>query len=517
MKSNHGLLWVYLIAGITLLVHLFTYNNLGFHRDEFLYLALGRHLSTGYWSNPPLIGLISYLSQLLPGDSLFTTRLFPAIAGAVLILVTGLTARELGGKLYSQVLACLSLSLSLLVLRGYSMLQPVPFDILIWTLILFWFLRYINTQKPVFLLLIGVAFGLGILNKYMVVFLAAGLLLAILFTPQRRLWTSKYTWYAVLIALVLFLPNLIWQYSNDFPVIRHMQELKDTQLVNVKRANILIDQVLMFTLGSIVWISGLLWLLFAGKSKSYRVFGFIYFSILMIFLILRGKSYYMAGLYPFLFAAGGVSWEVFLKSRVWQVVLALLIALLSIPLVPGGIPIMSAGKLAQFYTKIPPKMGAEALLRWEDGRMHPLPQDFADMLGWDELGTIVIKASDTIQDKNRIMIYAENYGQAGSIDHYGKPYGLPPVVSFSDSYLLWVPDTISPDIDIFFYVNDELGTDVDSLFACIDSVGSITNPYAREFGTSVYLCRSPRSDFRSFWSARVKEVKIMLLGDEVMK
>jgi len=423
------------------------------------------------------------------------------------VVLTGLIARELGGKLYAQVLACLSISVSLLILRGYSMLQPVPFDILCWTFILLWFLQYVNTHKPFYILLIGVAFGLGMLNKYMVAFLAAGIFLAILFTPYRRLWINKYAWYAILIAFLLFLPNLIWQFNHDFPVIRHMQELKDTQLVNVNRVNILIDQLLMFTIGSLVWISGLIWLLFAGKSKNFRVFGLIYLAILIIFLILRGKSYYMAGLYPFMFAAGGVFWEKFLKSTRWQIAVAILVVLLSIPLIPGGIPIASANKLAGFYGKIPPKMGAEALLRWEDGNMHALPQDFADMLGWDELGDIVIKACDTIGDRSRVFIYAENYGQAGAIEHYGKPYGLPQVASFSDNYLLWVPDSIPARRDLFIYVNDELGSDIDSLFAHIDSVGSITNPYAREFGTTVYLCRSPRSDFRDFWTARVKEVK----------
>ena len=152
-------------------------------------------------------------------------------------------------------------------------------------------------------------------------------------------------------------------------------------------------------------------------------------------------------------------------------------------------------------------MGAEALLRWEDGNMHPLPQDFADMLGWDELGNLVVNACDTILNKNRIMIYAENYGQAGAIDHFGKPFNLPETVSFSDNYLLWAPDSIASGIDFFFYVNNELGGDIDSLFARIDSIGSITNPYAREFGTTVYLCRSPRADFRHFWAMRVKEVK----------
>jgi hypothetical protein len=507
LYPNRDLLWVMLIAIISLLVHLLTYNNLGFHRDEFLYLALGKHLAAGYWSNPPLIGLISYLSQLLPGDVLFTTRLLPAIAGAVLVVLTGLIARELGGGLYAQILACISLSLSLLILRGYSMLQPVPFDILFWTLVLFWFLRYINTRKSFYLLLVGAAFGLGILNKYMVVFLAAGLFMAMLLTQYRRLLISRYIWYAVGIAFILFLPNLIWQYFYDFPVMRHMQELKETQLVNVKRANILIDQFLMFTVGSVVWFSGLLWLFRKGQSNNYRFFGWVYLSVLVIFLIMRGKSYYTAGLYPFLFAAGGVSLERSLKSCTWKVITAILIVLLSLPLVPGGIPIMPAGNLAGFYAKIPPKMGAEALLRWEDGRMHPLPQDFADMLGWDELGNLVIKACDSIADKSRIMIYAENYGQAGAIEHYGGPYGLPEVASFSDSYALWIPDSVKVKQDLFFYVNNELGGDVDSLFARIDTVGSITNPYAREHGTTVFLCRQPRSDFNAFWKRRVKEVR----------
>ena len=170
--------WTGLIAAFTLVVHMVTYNTLGFHRDELLYLALGKHLDAGYWSNPPLIGFISYVTQLLPGSTLFTLRLFPALAGALLIIITGLMTRELGGKTYAQVLACIALAVSILFMRAFSMFQPVCFDILFWSLILYAFLRYINTEKPVYLILVGVAFGFGFLNKYMVVFLAAGLAIA---------------------------------------------------------------------------------------------------------------------------------------------------------------------------------------------------------------------------------------------------------------------------------------------------------------------------------------------------
>ncbi len=502
-KKAYGLILVLLIAALSLLVHLLTYDVLGFHRDELLYLALGRHMAAGFWSNPPLIGLVSFVSQLLPGDPLLTTRILPAIAGAVLVVVVGLITRELGGGIFAQVFACLSITLSLLMLRGFSMLQPVPFDILFWTLILYWLLRYLKTEKPVFLMLIGIGLGLGIMNKYMVLFLALGIIVAVTFTPHRKLWINKYTWYAALIALVLIIPNLVWQYNHGFPVINHMTELRDTQLVHVKRVNILIDQLLMFTFSSLVWLTGLFFLLFSPRAKSFRVFGFVYLVVMLTFVILRGKSYYSAGLYPFLFAAGGVAWEEILKTAKIKVVGMLLVILLSSLSVPLSIPVMPADRLAALYAKIPANMGGEALLRWEDGDMHPLPQDFADMIGWDELADIVIRASDTIADKNRIVIYAENYGQAGAIEQFGRSHGLPDVVSFSDNYLLWIPDSLSSGKDLLFYVNDELGEDVDSLFVQCDSIGSITNINAREYGTTVYLCRSPKNNFNKFWADRV--------------
>jgi len=509
MMSQHkagSLFWILLIAAVSLLIHLLTYNTLGFHRDELLYLALGEHPAAGYWSNPPVIGMISYLSQLLPWDPLFNTRLLPAIAGAFLIILTGLITRELGGAAYASILSCLILSFSLLILRGFSMLQPVPFDILIWTTILYFLLRYLNTLKPVWLIWTGVATGFGMLNKYIVVFLIFGILVGLLFTKHRKLLISRYLWISVAIAIIIFLPNLIWQYLHGFPVFIHMQELKETQLVNVDRTNILTDQLLMFTFGSVVWIAGLMWLITNRDSKKYRFFAFVYIAVLSVFLLLRGKSYYMAGLYPFMFAAGGVAWEKILNKLTPRIILVALLLLLSMPLVPAGVPVMKAPGLASYFEKMP-KRGAEALLRWEDGQMHSLPQDFADMLGWDELAEIVINASDTVSDKGRIMIYGENYGQAGALDHFGKPFNLPPAASFSDSYLLWIPDSLPRDKVLLFYINDERGDDIFPMFERVDSLGSITNPYAREFGTSVYLCISPKPEFFDFFNAKSHEIK----------
>jgi hypothetical protein len=176
-------------------------------------------------------------------------------------------------------------------------------------------------------------------------------------------------------------------------------------------------------------------------------------------------------------------------------------------LIPNGIPIFNTQGLVKYYSGMSKRTGNNVATRWEDGRSHPLPQDYADMLGWDELANLVIKACDTIQDKHQIMIYGENYGQAGSVDFYTRSLGYEPVISFADSYLLWATDSISSRKRFFVYVNDEMGNDVKRLFSQIDSVGSITNKYAREYGTSVYLCRNPRADFPKFWAARARQVK----------
>ncbi len=506
-RINTDLFWICVLAGFSLFIQLFSFTPLGFHRDEFLYLALGKHLDTGYWSNPPLIGLISAVSQLLPGSSLFTTRLFPALAGAFLIILTGLITKELGGSKFAQVFACTGLILSTLFLRAFSMLQPVPFDILFWTLCLYYLLKYIKTKKPVYIILLGIVVGIGILNKYNVIFLVAGILVAILFTSQRVLYKKPYSWWAVLIAFLLILPNLLWQIHYHFPVIGHMNELVRTQLVHVERMGIIKDQFFIFFACSLLWIPGLLWLFLSSRAKEFRVFGFIYIIVLAIFVFLRGKSYYSAGLYPFLFAAGAVFWDKLNASNYLKYIPLCFVVFLNFLFIPTGIPVYKTEGLVDYFNMMSKKTGVDMGTRWEDARIHSLPQDYADMLGWDELANLVIKACDTIADKRQIMIYGENYGQAGSIDHFTHKLGYEHTIGFNDSFLFWAPDSITSQKKIFIYVNDQMGQDVRKLFAQIDSVGSITNKYAREYGTTVYMCRNARYDFPKFWAMRVKQVK----------
>ncbi|MFN7116326.1 MAG: ArnT family glycosyltransferase [Saprospiraceae bacterium] len=493
---------ILLLAAAKLLFHLFTNVNYGFHRDEMLYLALGRHLDFGYWSNPPLVGWIAAFIQAVLGDSMFAVRLIPSLFSTGILILTCLMAREMGGGRYAQLLAGLSILLTISFTRSGWLFQPVGVDMFFWTLFCYLVLRYLNTENPRYLLGFGVAFGFGFLNKYLVLFFLLALLIGLLLTPHRRVLWSKYTLGAVLIAAIIILPNFIWQYQYGFPVVTHMRELSETQLANVQYADFLLDQVLANLPIAIIWVGGLIYLLLYKKSKPYRLLAYIFITTIVLFLLLKGKSYYTLGIYPVMIGAGGVYFEKILQPIWLKVALPILIAALFFPLLPLGVPYLSIPKMVAYCNNLRENWGIDGATRWEDGEIHPLPQDYADMLGWEELAQHVTNAYARVPDKSRCLIYCENYGQAGAVELFAK--NLPPVNSFNDSYRLWIQE--DTNADVLIYVNDELGEDVQALFADIQMIGKIENAYARERGTTVYLCQQPRQPFGSLWKRRVQEV-----------
>lgn len=492
------------LAAGKLLLHLWFINNYGFHRDAFLYLALGRHPAFGYWSNGPLIGWISWLVQHTLGGALWATRLPVVAASCALLLLAGLMARQLGGGRFAQGLAAGCILLSPAYLRTGHQFQPVAFDILAWAGATFLILRFFNSDRQRYILWFGLLFGLGFLNKYSVVFLLLALLVALLLSPDRRVIGSRATGQAALFATVLILPNILWQYFHHWPVAVHLQELSATQLGNVRPVNFLLDQLMENGATFLVWLPGLLWLLLGKAGRRHRTIGWLYLAVIALFLALSGKSYYTLGLYPVLMAAGAVAWERWARRWWARASVPLVMAVLMIPIFPMGVPVLPLDRFVEYCHWLSDTVGFDAPMRWEDGRIHELPQDFADMLGWDELARLAEQAVE--QAGEPVLLYAENYGQAGAIDHLGRD--LPPAVSFADSYRLWLPDTTSAQALV--YVNDELGKDVADLFADIRLIGQVEHPYAREHGTKVYLCRRPRQPLGPFWAERVR----MVMGGE---
>ncbi|MCO6490376.1 MAG: glycosyltransferase family 39 protein [Phaeodactylibacter sp.] len=485
-----------------LALHIYTNTLWSWHRDEFLYLSLGRHPDWGYWSNPPLIGWVSAFLQSTVGDSLFAIRLFPMLVSCALIVLVVLMARELGAGRYGQFLAGAAMLLTPANLRPGMLFQPVMPDIFFWALLAYLVVRYVNTEHRRYILYFGLVFGLSFLNKYSTVFALLGIAGALLLSPYRRVLWSPPAALAALAATLLVLPNLFWQYSHGFPVVAHMRELAENQLANVRVVDFLTAQLFMNLSVIPVWVAGLIWL-FRPANRRYRLLGWYFVLVFLLLLLLRGKPYYTLGLYPPLIAAGAVWWEAALRRAWLQVAFPLLMALILLPALPLGLPVLPLPKMLSYCNYLIEEVGFEGPMRWEDGRIHPLPQDYADMMGWEELGRLAVEACREAEGED-VFLYCENYGQAGAVDYYGQGEGIPPAVSFSDTYRLWLPRTTSANTLI--YINDEMGEEVAGLFEDIRAIGAIANPHAREQGTTVYLCRNPKQPLGPFWEERVAEV-----------
>jgi hypothetical protein len=223
-------------------------------------------------------------------------------------------------------------------------------------------------------------------------------------------------------------------------------------------------------------------------------------------MLMRGKSYYTQGVFPFLISAGAVYYESVFRKWYTRSVFIIVLVLITGFLLPFGLPVYKTDGLIKYFNTVESKYGFDFGRTFEDGSKHTLPQDYADMLGWEELTAITNRAWQSIADKTAAFIYCENYGQAGAITIIGKKYELPEAVSFNESFRYWIPHKFDPDITSFIYINDEMGEDVQNLFSKITEIGRISDTDAREFGTTVWLCEFPKMSVNEFWTARLKRL-----------
>ena len=490
-----------------LVIHTLTATNYELHRDAFLYLAQADHLDWGYFSTPPLTPFFTKIMVSVFGYSDLVVRLLPALIGMTAIIFVGLITIELGGKKWAVFLGCLAFLISPAFLRSNTLLQPISFNQLFWIISSYFFIRMLKTENPKYWIHLGIIWGIAFLNKYSIVFLALAIVISLMISPKRKLLISKYTLYGLFIGFTLILPNLLWQNNNDWPVIMHMLELQRTQLVNVNLADFWIMQFIMNYHALLIWIAGLLFLFF-GMNKKYRPLAFTFVFLILILILLRGKHYYSLGIYPLLLAAGAVAFEhYFQKKKAVIYGLIVLMLVLALNALPHSLPVLSPPKMAA-YARFSSKLGFEGALRWEDGQIHELPQDYADMNGWRELTAITAKAWNklSVQEQKNTVIYAENYGLAGAIKYYGKSLGLPEPISFHDSFLFWAPDSLN-NMENFIYINDEPGEDIEYFFKYFEKIGVVNNPYFRENGTQVYLGKKPDPEFYKFYSEKVNWLK----------
>ena len=517
--------WYHILAALVLIkivFHLVTNAQWSLHRDALLYLSLGRHLDWGYASVPPLISGWAWFSSNVLGGSVGAVRIIPTLFGTGTVVLTALMAKEflIGGNSnnrqikHSGIFATLLVGMAGLLtgayLRPCMLFQPVVFDIFFWSLLCWLFLKYLNTERTTWLLWFGAAVGFGLLNKYTVLMFLFAMLPGLLITKHRRIFSQKDFYIATVLALVIFSPNLYWQTIHEFPVFRHMGELASSQFVNVTIGGVFTDQLRFHLPALPVWIVGLYVLLFHKWGKPYRILGWMYLMVIGVLLFFNAKSYYSLGAYPVLIAAGAAFLEKITLDKMSWVRYALPIFMLAIGLfaMPAFLPIYKPEKQARYFEKLTGKVpGLKGVLRWEDGNYYSLPQDFADMLGWEEMAEAAGKTWQQLPDKENAGIYGDSYGQAGAIEHFGKKYGVKNVFSFSDTYRYWLPDSLSSDFHTLLYVNDELGDDMPGFFKKIEKVWELNMPLSRQHGDQIYVCKQPTPAFFERMNAAIRAAK----------
>ncbi|WP_298473177.1 glycosyltransferase family 39 protein [uncultured Maribacter sp.] len=473
---------------VKFIIQLLGNRNYGFHRDELLHLSVSEHLDWGFMEFPPLIAVIGKISYWLFGYSLIGVRLFPTLAGIAILVLCCLMVKELGGKSKAILVAGISVLAFLPFYRNHTLFQPVAFDQLFWTLGFYFIIRFINVQNKFFLILLGITFGVGLMNKYTIVVWAFGLFVGLFFYQKGSLFKNKWLYISVLISLLIFSPNIIWQIQNNFPLFQHLQALNENQLDTIKPMEFGLEQ-LNFPFTLTISLFGLFALIFGRNLKKYRSIGIASLVIFVTMWLLNSKAYYVFAIYPILFAAGAVKVETLLQKKPnWIYIIAAVILIPSVYFIPELTPVLPINKYVKYRQK-----------KEQNGRVE-LTGDYADMFGWEEQVKLVDSVYQALpaKEKNNCVLWAENYGEAGALKILGNKYGLPNPISRHGSFWTWGYG--NKDAEVWISLGNEKQS-VEYVFDEVELVKIITHKYAigEENGIPLYICRKPKVDIAKWW------------------
>ena len=490
------------------------------HRDEFLYLAEARHMAWGYMEVPPLLSVFAWATNLL-GGSMVAIKIWSSLFGALTFLLAGRVVLSLGGRWLALVLCFLPFVFGAW-LRMHFLFQPNFLDIFFWTAMAYGLVRYKQDQSARHLYVAGIAFGLGMLSKYTMLFYATGLIGGVVLTWDKKILTNKHFYIAMGCGLLVFLPNFLWQAHRGFPVVFHMKELQRSQLQYISPFSFITGQLLLQLPCIATWVTGLV---YTAATKKYRFIAVATVITIALLALGHAKDYYGQGVYPILMAFGAARLEAWATAKRWRVAVAAV--MIAFTLVTGyrsvtiNLPFLPPAALADYYAHTPTvrKVGA---LRWEDLEDHPLPQDFADMLGWKEMTQKVAKAYDSLDstEKQQTFLFCDNYGEAAAVNYYGRPYGLPPAYSDNASFLYWMPAQGFDSSSVMILVTDdeqEMQHAFIKEFQYAAATDSITNPYAREHGTLIILFKGPSERMRAAFREKIQKDKLKTTAEGAMQ
>jgi len=478
------------IAVVIALVHMATNGHHGFHRDELQFLSEAKHLDWGTVAFPPFTPLMERIGLGLFGLSMVGLRLFSVLSQAAVIVLTGLMARELGGGRLAQFTAALSIALAPMALFNGTEFQYGTFDYLWWALVALFTIRLLRTENPRWWLGIGAAIGMGLETKYTILFLTFALLCGLLFSPARRLLGNRWFAGGVAIALLIFLPNLLWQIRHDFISYHflHFIHIRDVSWGRGDRLTFFFKQFFMCTnIYSVpLWIGGLVCFL---RSPRYRPLAWMYLLPAAYFLSAQGVFYYLAPAYPMLIAMGATGGERWVErlSKVWRWVVKIFffqgIVFTGFAMGAAIIPLADSGPLMRFALE------KNDALREE--------------IGWPEMVRTVagIRDSLSVEQRAHLGIVVGNYGEAGAIEMFGPAYHLPAPISTVNSFWYRGYPTPPPTTIILLGNTRERA---DELFTNCRLAGQNGNPAVvkneeSEWHPDIFVCGPPRIPWQELW------------------
>lgn len=454
----------------------------GFHRDELYFIVAGRNPAFGYPDQPPLTPLLSAVATTLLGVEPFVVRILPAlVSGLSVVLVAGMS-RDMGGPPRAQVLAALVIGLSGLLAAGH-LGSTATYELFLWTIVMWLVIRLLDDGDARLWLAVGVASGMALQNKQTALILGVGLVGGLILARRWEVIRSPWLWLGGLVAALMWAPNLAWQAANGFPQLEMASRIAgeaDQNRIMLVPELLLLAGPLLFP----VLLAGIWWLARADVARPWRAVPLGFALVVALVLLSGGKSYYAAGMFGPLMAAGAIAVDGWLdrgRERVRGVALAiaatcsgLLMALITLPVIPP--PTLAQTPISELYP------------------------ESAEQVGWPELVDVVRAATDslTLEERAEAIVFTMNYGEASAIRLLGE--GLPPVYSGHNGYGDWGPPPEQAKTTILVGPRDAGGWRW--AFGSCESSGRVDNGIGlenQEQGAGVWVCRDRPGTWESTW------------------
>lgn len=470
--------------------------------DEFYYLDSTHRLGWGFVDHPPFcVALLALLKPLI-GDSLLALRAVSGLIGAGVLVLTGLLARELGGGRAAQWIAG-GLSLGApMVLAMSSFYSMNVIDLALTAGAALLVARLLNGGDARLWWVLGGVLGMGLLNKYSMLWFGFALGVGLVATPRRAWLATPGPWIAAGLALALFAPHLLWQWRMDFPTVEFLQAAASEKLADRSVTGFLrLQLVAMGPLLAPFWVGGLVWLFVAERARPYRLLGWIFVVVAGV-LAATGSAriYYLAPLYAIPLAAGGAALEDLARrlGRAWLVPAgATLVALGGVSTLAFSVPVVPASTLRGLIEASGAEMPHDSV-----GDHRVLPTHLALQHHGGAIVAALVKAYDALpaHERAEVGILTDTFGSAGAVNVLARER-LPSAASVHNHYWLWGPGDVDGQLLLVFWARDREHL-LRENWEEVTEVGRVECANCASFVTSaraIYRVRGIKRRLREIW------------------